>query len=401
MKPLHGERPSRPSPATAISLFTVAAFVVLIVILELDPTYQPVESLGSTVLDILTALAFVVTGGLVTIRRPGNPVGWVLLLTGFCQFLFGGVFAAWADLALLAKPEAGLPGGAAAAQISSASWAALMAGVFLLLVLFPTGHPASPRWRRLAVTVTAGFAIIWALISTAPGPIDPPFQAYDNPLAFTSDDHYLIVPIAIIVLCLVSVAVAAIGLLVRFRRSKGAERQQFKWFAASAGLLLVSLPVAAAFNFSSVSAEHLSRSHSSRSRSRSGSPSYGTASTRSTGSSTGRSSTWRSRRCSPASTSPSSSGSRRSSADSPAATTSPSPARPSPSPPSSGPSARRIQAFVDRRFYRRRYDAQQTLDAFSARLRDEVDLDQLGHDLGGVVRETMQPAHVSLWIRKR
>ena len=124
----------------------------------------------------------------VTWKRPANLVGWALLLAGL-GILLEGVLRTYAELALLAKPEAGLPAGGAAAAIALGGWTALMGGVFLLLIVFPSGTLSSPAMRRFAVLVLLDFAAIWFIIATSAG-LEPPLKAYDNPLVLTTSEVY-------------------------------------------------------------------------------------------------------------------------------------------------------------------------------------------------------------------
>jgi hypothetical protein len=381
-----------------ISVLLTLGLGAIVVLLELDSSYEPADSLLSSLPDILMVLAFVLVGGIVTIKRPSNLVGWALSLAGV-GLLLGGVLTTYAELALLAKPEAGLPAGAAAGVIGAGSWTPLMAGVFLLLLVFPSGRIPSPRWRPVAGLVLVGFAAIWIVISTAPGHLDPPFEAFENPLAVTSSNSYIIVTYPIIGACLVCVALAAINLLLRFRRSRGEERQQYKWFAASAGLLLLTLPFAAAFDFSevagaafgialialpvSVGIAILRYGLYEIDRIVNRAVVYGALSALLAGLYFGIVLALQQVFSGFAG------GSDLAIAISTLAVAA-----------LFRPVRSRIQALVDRRFYRRKYDAQRTLEAFSARLRDEVDLEALSVELRQVVNETMQPAHVSLWLRE-
>jgi hypothetical protein len=382
-----------------ISAFLVVSFVVLVALLSFDSSYEPSQSLTSSLPDLLIMLAFVLVGLVVTLKRPQNLVGWALLLAGV-GLLLGGVLGAYGELALLAKPEAGLPAGAAAGALATGSWTPLMAGVFLLLIVFPSGTMSSPAVRRFATLVLLGFAAVWAIISTAPSQLDPPLEGYDNPLAFTASSAYVIAAFPIIFACLGSILVAAIILVRRFRRSRGQERQQFKWLATSAGLLVVTLPLSAAFNWSRLAGAIFTVQlialpisvgiavlryrlyeidiiirrtlvYSTLSALLAGTylafvlglqvlfASFAGGSNLAVALSTLIVAAL------------------------------------------FLPVRRRTQGFVDRRFYRRRYDAQRTLEAFGSRLREQLDLETLGAELRAAVDSTMQPAHVTLWQRER
>jgi hypothetical protein len=379
------------------SALLAVGLISLAVILELDSSYEPATSLASSLPDLLMALAFAFVGAILTLRRPRNLVGWALALAG-AGLLLGGVLGVYAELALLAKPEAGLPGGAVAGAIGSGSWTPLMAGVFLVLLLFPAGRLPSPLWKPVAIAVLAGFAVVWVVIATAPGELEPPLEAFENPLAFTSSPGYVNIIWPIIGICLVCVGLAAISLLLRFRRSRGEERQQFKWLTASACLLLVMLPIQYAFEFSGVAGGVFTIALT-------GLPVsigiavlryrlyeidvivrrtlvYGVATFALAGVYLAVVLLLQEAFASFAG------GSDLAIAISTLAAFA-----------LFRPVRARVQAVVDRRFYRRKYDAQQTLEDFSARLRDEVKLGTLEAELAATIDATLRPTHVSVWLR--
>jgi hypothetical protein len=352
-------------------------------------------------------VSFSVVGVLISSHRPENPIGWIFLAEGF----FYGLLSAgdqYAIYALLTNPGA-LPLGAQASWLGQWIWAL---GVGLILVflplLFPDGHPPSHRWRPVAwlgglsigLTVVASMILLWP---------------ERGPALVTGDEnpsHVVQVLVNFITVPMISVAGvgAVISLFVRFRRARGDERQQIKWFASAAALTLVwiivfvfvfgellsagggllevtipllgllviaSIPVATGIAILRYRLYDIDRIinrtlvYGSVSAFLALVYFVGVATTQAIfGALTGQEEQ-----------------SQLAVVVSTLAIAA-----------LFMPLRRRIQSFIDRRFYRRKYDARKTLEAFSAKLRDETDLDALNADLVGVVNETMQPEHVSLWL---
>ena len=350
----------------------------------------------------IIVVSFSVVGALIASHRPENPIGWTFLAVGF----FYGLLSAgdqYAIYALLTNPGA-LPLGAEASWLGQWIWAPGLGLILVFLpLLFPNGHPPSHRWRpvgwlgglSIGLTVVSSTILLWP---------------ERGPALLTGDEspsHVLNVVLlfAAVPMMFVAGLGAVISLFVRFSRARGDERQQIKWFASAAALtffwilvfgqsaegglpgvivalssLLVipSIPIAtgiALLRYRLYDIDLLINRTLV----------YGALTAMLVavyfGGVTATQALFRA---------------LTGQEDQPQLTIVVSTLVIAAL---FNPLRRRIQSFIDRRFYRRKYDAAKTLEAFSAKLRNETDLDALSDDLVGVVRETMQPAHVSLWLR--
>jgi MFS family permease len=356
----------------------------------------------------LLAVGYPLAGALVASRQPRNPVGWLLMTIG--------IFLALGTLADTNLRSASAPAIGISAWLSEAGWYVWLgcAAVFLPL-LFPTGRPPSPRWRPV---VWIGVAALVASIAAATFKphrldLDTPRQI-ENPLGIEGAGGFFDA-VSLLGDLLVSIAVllVAASVVVRFRHSRGTERQQLKWFAFAGLIALLGMALAMAqvlFGmepgdegeggwleavgtvgwFTTLFAIVLAMPVATgmailRHRL------YDidvvirrtlvyTALTATLVASYIGTVLLLQLILSP--------GSGLAIAASTLAVAA-----------LFRPAATRIQRLVDRRFYRRKYDAALTIESFGARVRDEVELDSLSAELRAVAADTMQPAHVSLWLR--
>jgi hypothetical protein len=353
---------------------------------------------SSVVTDLVTLLPFSVVGAIIASRHPRNTIGWLFCSVGVTIGLnsFAGDYAEF----WLASGFGMSSLGETAAWFSSWLWILLVfVPASFLLLLFPDGRLPSPRWRPVAWGValgTAGSVVVFALEA---GPLGD-FPQITNPYGVDSP-VVGVVGLAGSIVAVGSMVAAAISLIVRLRRAGRVERQQIKWLAYGGAVIVGAICVGGLFILWSVPVSILIMSVALL-----GLPVFtGIAILRYrlydidiiinltlvyasltamlvilyVGGVVSLQYAFRviigqeSQLAVVASTLAMAA--------------------------LFNPLRGRVQAFVDSRFYRRKYDARKTLEAFSAQLRNETDLNALSDDLVSIVRETMQPSHASLWLR--
>ena len=196
---------------------------------------------GSTLLAnlpfLLMILSFDVVGLLITTRRPGNAVGWLVLGIGFA-WAAGDVLSALGSYAF----DHGWSNGDVLLALSEPTWLPPIAlsGTFLIL-LFPDGHLPSPRWRWFAWTIAVGVVVVGFAILFAPGTFeDSGYPSVSNPLAIESLAPLLDALLVSLLIIPAGMIGSAVALVQRYRRSAGAEREQLKWLAYAAAIVALT-----------------------------------------------------------------------------------------------------------------------------------------------------------------
>jgi hypothetical protein len=326
-----------------------------------------------------------ILGGIVASRRPENPYGWLWLGFGLSLALVQ-LSETYTAYSLIVEPGSLPAPRAASGLLEGLGFVVAITLLPFLLLLFPTGRLPSQRWRPVAWIVLAAGATGVTL-----GP-------------FLSEDSVLI--IAVVMTLIIASGLSALSLVVRYRGASGVERQQLKWFAFAA-VLLVAVPISDLLGLHRLLGNGLLWTLLDNVTLTGLYVAVGIAILRYRlyeidliinrtlvyGSLTamlvavyvgGVATTQAVFRAL--------TGQEQQPQLAVVISTLVIAAL-------FNPLRRRIQAFIDSRFYRRKYDAAKTLESYSAKLRDETDLDALNAELVRVVRETMQPAHVSLWLR--
>jgi hypothetical protein len=371
-----------------LTLFTAIAMAVFaLVALEEDPLW--VEDVPFLIL----LSTFAVVGGLIASRRPENPIGWLCLAIGVLFALLGiqDTLVQWAV-------EQDMLGTAGWIGVGGALWvpAVGLLGTHLPLRL-PDGELLSGRWAVFSHVCTAVIVLTLLVVSVDPAGRDHP--GVENPLAVSwagaLGPLYALLPLC----CVAAIA----SMFIRYRRSTGVRRLQLRWLAFGGGVAFVAaFPLGYLLGWLGVDADATTPFFL---LALSAIPvTIGVAVLRhrlyEIDTIVNRTLVYAALTATLAATYVSTvlllqlalggltSGSGLAVAASTLAVAA-----------AFRPARTRIQQAVDRRFFRRRYDARLTLEGFSARVRDEVELDALDAELRAVVAETMQPAHVSLWLR--
>jgi hypothetical protein len=383
---------------------TWVAWSMLVVFVASYGVGVPLSAVRGQLLEDSTFLlgfaAFMTVGAVIVAHRPGNAVGWIFSAIGLLTAtgMLAGEYAARANLA---RSDA-LPGGVLAAWYMSWFWYPVLALVLVFtLLLFPTGRLLSARWRPVAVAAAAATVGVTTLSALTPTLVDENYVVR-NPigLAGVQDPEETAVGAVLFGLLLVCMGAAALSLVLRFHRAQGVERQQLKWFTYAGALMVlfglvpellpttakvsealwglgaVFVPVAAGIAILRYRLYDIDRLINRTLV-------YGLLTALLAGVYVGlvlllgqvfgrlgtEPSSWAVAGATLAVAA------------------------------LFQPARRRIQSVVDRRFNRRRYDAAKTIEAFSARLREEIDLDTLSAELLAVVDQTMEPTRLSLWLR--